>query len=234
MKRILLILLLAISVGKLAAQTQIQNSGWLFILNSTRLSEKWGLHLDVQVRSADNWAYVRNVLVRPGITYYINDKNNATVGYLLATTKTESIGLPDVNTNEHRIWEQYIFTHKLKASYVTHRARLEQRFIEQANGSDIFAQRFRYFVRLLQPLQGKVDVFSKGAFIALQNEVFLNVQNQELLNDSLFDQNRLYIAGGYRFSKRIDAEVGYLNQYINGAAKNTSNRIVQLALYTRF
>jgi hypothetical protein len=234
MKKLALSLLLFMAIGKISAQTQIQNSGWLFILNSTKFSEKWGLHLDLQARSADNWGYLRNVLVRPGITYYINSKNNATVGYLLATTKTEMIGSSPINTEEHRIWEQYIFTHKLKSSFVTHRGRLEQRFIEQLNGDEIFAQRFRYFVRLLQPLQGKVDVFSKGPFVALQNEVFLNIQNKDLLNNSVFDQNRLYIAGGYRFSKKVDLEVGYLNQYSNGRTTNTSNRVAQLALYTRF
>ncbi|TKC13218.1 DUF2490 domain-containing protein [Pedobacter polaris] len=234
MKKLALTILLFMAIGKISAQTQIQNSGWLFILNSTKLSEKWGIHFDLQARSADNWSYLRNVLIRPGITYYINNRNNATIGYLLATTKTETFGAPDINTNEHRIWEQYIFTHKLKSSFITHRGRVEQRFIEQANGNDIFAQRFRYFFRLMLPLQGKVGVFDKGAFVALQNEVFLNIQNKELLNDSLFDQNRFYIAGGYRFSKKLDLEVGYLNQYSNGKTINTSNRVAQLALYTRF
>ncbi|WP_316771312.1 DUF2490 domain-containing protein [Pedobacter frigiditerrae] len=234
MKKLALSLLLFMAIGKISAQTNIQNSGWLFLLNSTKISEKWGLHLDVQARSSDNWEYVRNVLVRPGITYYINNKNNVTAGYLYATTDTRLVGTPNTILTEHRIWEQYIFTHKLKSSFVSHRARLEQRFIEQTNGDEIFAQRFRYFVRLMQPLQGRVEVFSKGPFVALQNEVFLNIQNKELLNDSLFDQNRLYIAGGYRFSKHIDLEAGYLNQYTNGIARNTSNRVAQLALYTRF
>ncbi|RZK56116.1 MAG: DUF2490 domain-containing protein, partial [Pedobacter sp.] len=147
---------------------------------------------------------------------------------------TRLVGTSNTVLTENRIWEQYIFAHKLKSSFVSHRARLEQRFIEQTNGDEIFAQRFRYFVRLMQPLQGKVEVFSKGPFVALQNEVFLNIQNKELLNNSLFDQNRLYIAGGYRFSKHIDLEAGYLNQYTNGIARNTSNRVAQLALYTRF
>lgn len=235
MRRIFLITaLVLIGLSKVNAQTQIQNSGWLFLLNSTRLSEKWGLHLDVQVRSADNWGYVRNLLVRPGITYYINSTNNVTAGYLLATTKTNVVGMADINTNEHRIWEQYILSHKLKASFVSHRFRLEQRFIEQTNGDDLFAQRFRYFVRLMQPLQNKAEKFENGAFIALQNEVFLNIQHKNLLNKSIFDQNRFYIAAGYRFSKKIDLEAGYLNQYIKGATTKTSNRVVQLALYTRF
>lgn len=234
MKKLALGLLFLVSTGTLSAQTNIQNSGWLALFNSTKFNEKWGLAFDAQFRSSDNWEYVRNVLIRPGITYYINDRSNVTAGYLYTTTDTRLIGTSNTILTENRIWEQYIYTHKLKSSFVTHRARLEQRFIEQTNGSEIFTQRFRYFVRLMQPLQGKVEKFEKGAFVALQNEVFLNVQNKDLLNNSLFDQNRFYIAGGYRFSKHIDLEAGYLNQYTNGIARNTSNRVAQLALYTRF
>jgi hypothetical protein len=234
MKNLAIGLLFLLSASTISAQTTIQNSGWLAIINNTKFSQKWGLAFDAQFRSSDNWEYVRNVLIRPGITYYINDRNNVTAGYLYATTDTRLVGTSNTVLTENRIWEQYIFTHKLKSSFVSHRARLEQRFIEQTNGDEIFAQRFRYFVRLIQPLQGKVEVFSKGPFIALQNEVFLNIQNKELLNNNLFDQNRLYIAGGYRFSKHIDLEAGYLNQYTNGIARNTSNRVAQLALYTRF
>lgn len=235
MKRIVITLVLvAVLITKLNAQTQIQNSGWFFILNSTKLTEKFSLHLDVQVRSSDNWEYVRNILFRPGITYHINANNNVTLGYLLATTENRLIGTANNLTTEHRSWEQYILTHKFKSIFVTHRFRLEQRFIEQINGDEIFAQRFRYFVRLVQPLAHYDQAFTNGLFVALQNEAFFNVQNKSKLNNSLFDQNRFYIAAGYRFSKKLDVEAGYMNQYTNGAARNTSNRIAQLALYTRF
>ena len=218
----------------LFAQTVNQNSGWLFFLKSTKLSEKWGLHLDVQVRSADEWGYVRNVLVRPGLTYFINKNSNVTAGYLLATTKTQLSNLPDVNTNEHRIWEQYIYSHKLGSGALSHRFRLEQRFIGQPTGDDIFSQRIRYFFRFVQPLKKQEEAFTKGAFAALQNETFFNLQNKDQLNGSLFDQNRVYLAAGYRFSKKFDVEAGYLNQAINGRANNTVNHVAQLAFYTRF
>lgn len=235
MKKLGLILVLfTLLVSKVNAQTQIQNSGWLFLLNSTKFSEKWGMHLDIQVRSSDNWEYVRNTLFRPGITYYINKNNNVTLGYLLATTENRPIGAANQLTTEHRIWQQYILTHKVKSSFVTHRFRLEQRFIEQLNGDELFAQRLRYFVRFVQPLANYNEAFTNGLFVALQNEAFFNVQNKGKLNNSLFDQNRFYVAAGYRFSKKVDVEAGYMNQYTNGAARNTSNRIAQLALYTRF
>lgn len=234
MKKFLLAAFFCITTSSLFAQTVNQNSGWLFLLNSTKLNDKWGLHLDVQARSADDWAYVRNVLVRPGLTYFINKKSNVTLGYLLATTKTEFANLPDVNTNEHRIWQQYIYNHKIGSIFTAHRVRLEQRFIGQAVGDDIFAQRFRYFFRMIKPLQKKQDAFVKGAFVALQNETFFNIQNNNKLNGSFFDQNRAYLAVGYRFSKKMDIEAGYLNQAINGRTTNTINNVVQLAVYTRF
>ena len=87
MKRILFLAILTIFIiQNLSAQTKHENSGWLFMLNSTKFNEKWGMHLDVQVRSNDNWGAVKNVLFRPGITYYIDKKQNVTAGYLLAST----------------------------------------------------------------------------------------------------------------------------------------------------
>lgn len=226
MKRTLLfIAALILGVYQLSAQTRQENSGWLFLLNSTKFNEKWGLHLDVQIRSEDNWEGVKNMLFRPGITYYIDKKQNVTAGYLLASTHA----IPYV-TYEHRIWEQYILTHKIHSVFTTHRFRLEQRFL----ANEDFAQRFRYFIRLIKPLQKTGSGFTKGAFLAAQNEIFLNVQNKNLINNSLFDQNRLYLAAGYRFSKEIDLEVGYLNQSIRGRTRNTVNNVAQLALYTRF
>jgi len=248
MKRICILFVICLfAFFKVNAQTQHQSSGWLFFLNSTKFNDKWGLHLDVQVRSADNWDYVRNTLFRPGLTYYISKNQNVTLGYLLAQTYFTDLNLFDTTPgvvvkstiNEHRIWEQYILNHKIKSIFAAHRFRLEQRFVERnfvAPNTDpnYFSQRFRYFFRLIQPLQKTQATFTKGAFVALQNEVFLNIQNKEKVNNSVFDQNRFYMAVGYRFSKSFDLEAGYLNQAQHGAQNNTLNNVAQLAIYTRF
>lgn len=215
------------------SQTRQQHSGWLFILNSTKFNDKWGGHLDVQLRSEDNWDGVRNFLFRPGITYYINKNSNATLGYLLANTYLSGDGFKNNTLTEHRIWEQYILTHKIKTLNLQHRFRLEQRFMETSQG-DVFAQRLRYFFRFVLPVGNKQEPFTKGPFAALQNELFFNVQNKSKLNNHVFDQNRAYGAVGYRFSKSFDLEAGYMNQALKGTANNTMNNIVQLAIYTRF
>jgi len=234
MRKILWLALFFLSaIVKLNAQTQNQNTGWFMFVNNTRFNEKWGLQFDAQVRSADDWGYVRNTLVRPAVQYFINDKHNVALGYLWQTTQNQVEGASNSFLHEHRIFEQYIFNHKLSSIIASHRVRVEQRFIGRAN-EDVFAQRFRYFFRLIQPLQKAKASFNKGAFVALQNEVFLNFQNKEKINNSVFDQNRVYLAGGYRFSKKIDLEVGYMNQAVKNTLNHTNNSIIQLAVYTRF
>jgi len=234
MRKILLSILFVLSIfSNLSAQTQYQNTGWFMFLNNTKFNDKWGLQFDIQVRSADDWKYVRNTLVRPALQYFINAKSNVALGYLWQTTQSQSPGSSNLFLHEHRIFEQYIYNHKLSSIFATHRVRVEQRFIERAN-EDVFAQRFRYFFRLIQPLKKTEASFTNGAFVALQNEVFLNFQNKDQINNSVFDQNRLYFAAGYRFSRKIDVEAGYMNQAIKNSFGHTSNNIVQVAVYTRF
>ena len=216
------------------AQTQQQSSGWLLLLNNTKISEKWGVYADMQIRSSDKWENVRNFLFRPGVTYYANSKNEFTLGYLLNQTFTSNIGSSDNMLTEHRIWEQYVYKHKISTISVAHRFRMEQRFIERYGKDDLFAQRLRYFFRFILPLAKGKQNFDKGVFAALQNELFFNVQSKDQLNGKFFDQNRAYVAGGYRFNKQLDIELGYMNQASKGSFSNTANNILQFAVYTKF
>ena len=234
MKKLLLLAMISfMGTGSIMAQTQYQNSGWFMFLNNTKFNKKWGLQFDFQTRSADDWKYVRNTLVRPAMQYFINDQHNVALGYLWQTTQSQSDIAGNSFQHEHRIFEQYIYTHKLKSVFASHRLRVEQRFIGRAD-EDVFSQRFRYFFRLIQPLTKNQVGFTKGAFVALQNEVFLNIQNKDKINGSVFDQNRAYLALGYRFSKKFDLEAGYMNQAVKNTANHTNNNILQLAVYTRF
>ncbi|MDQ7949893.1 MAG: DUF2490 domain-containing protein, partial [Pedobacter sp.] len=124
MRKLILCLFFSLFAASGFSQTIIQNSGWLTLINNTKFNGKWGAALDVQFRSADNWSYIRNVLVRPGITYYLSDKSNITAGYLYANTHNKlATGSSDLL--EQRIWEQFIYAHKIRSSFATHRARLE-------------------------------------------------------------------------------------------------------------
>jgi len=76
--------------------------------------------------------------------------------------------------------------------------------------------------------------FNKGLYMALQNELFVNVQHRERAGNSFLDQNRSYISFGYRISKKIDAELGYQYVYSKDRDGNLRNNVFQLAIYTDF
>lgn len=211
--------------------TNQQQMGWAGWFNTHRLSEHWGYVSDVQLRSSDDWEEAQNLLLRPGLTYFFDNRNNLSLGYAWIAT----LNNPGDNLVEHRIWQQYIHTQSWRRAALTHRFRLEQRFVERQSGGDrLFSQRLRYFVRAVVPLKDTQSSFTRGPFVALQNELFFNIQHEENVNGKLFDQNRLLLAAGYRLSRRYDVELGYLNQFINGRAADTMNHVIQLGLYSRF
>ena len=111
---------------------------------------------------------------------------------------------------------------------------MEQRFIERVTGENVYSDRLRYFVRLQVPLGKKAgQPFTRGKYLAVQNEVFLNVSGRRNLNGQLLDQNRAYLGFGQRLSAKADIEIGYLNQQVNGRSRDTQNHVIQLAVFTR-
>ncbi|MBF7091299.1 DUF2490 domain-containing protein [Flavobacterium sp. ALJ2] len=223
------------------AQTQHTFSGWSAAFFTYELDNKFSVHFDGQARSTDKLKDVQSFIIRTGLNYHIKNNMIATIGYAyIGNNRT----VMDINgwVPEHRIWEQFIFNQKFtlynRPLSLQHRLRLEQRFMGQpmidqnelVTDSYDFAQRLRYFTRSIFPLS-ETSSFTNGAFVALQNEVFMNIENSP--NGKFFDQNRAYLALGWRVSTKFDIEAGYMNQYIVGKNNNTMNNIVQLAAYIR-
>lgn len=217
---------------------QPQFSGWLASFNTFGLNKKFSLHFDGQIRSTDKLEQVGTVLLRPGLNFRLNKSWTFTAGYALNLARRNLNGVSSL-LDEHRIWQQALLNLKPGRVAITHRFRFEERFLPKAkivddrletDGHDN-AYRFRYFLRSLFPLTG--GSFTKGPFLALQNEVFLNTGDKSAVNGKTFDQNRLYGAVGYRFRGKMDVEAGYMNQYTVTRTSFVNNHIVQLAVYKR-
>ena len=215
----------------LIAASLDQQSGWAAWSNSIKLSDRWSLISDVQLRSNDGWERPRNFIGRAGASYALTPTLSLAAGYAYIDTYT-----PDSPTlTENRTWQQLLLVQKIGGNPLTHRLRLEQRFIERATGGDVYSDRLRYFARLQVPLQASGSKpFSHGYYAAFQNEVLLHLSGRSDLNGQLFDQNRAYAGIGFRISPRADVEVGYLNQHLNGRTRDTDNHVVQFSLFTRF
>jgi len=215
-------------------------NGWFASNNLFKINSKLSVHLDVQVRSTDKVEYLSSFLFRPGINFHLRKNIIATAGYGYIHNRRSMNDVAGY-VPEQRIWEQLILNHHAHFVSIQQRIRLEQRFIgkfQVVNGDFItggnrFANRLRYFTRSIVPFNGSRP-FAKGVFGAIQNEVFVNVGDKSAVNGKFFDQNRLYLAVGYRLSSKADLEAGYLNQYVSGVNKSLSRaHIVQLAIYLR-
>jgi hypothetical protein len=214
-------------------------SGWFFNLNTIKLSQKTSIHFDAQLRTSDEWKYVETLILRPGLNFHTNKKTILTLGYAFVEG-WRNIGEVRGPLSEHRIWQQLMLPWPDRTIRVTHRFRLEERFIpvpaldndEIVRQSTAYSSRFRYFVRTLLPLM-HAKTFTRGSFLALQNEVFLNLTGLDEVNGKFFDQNRLYLAAGWRFGSTIDMEAGYMYQYVSGRTTDINNHILQLAVYLR-
>lgn len=241
MKKLLTFVLFSFS-GTLSLElvAQSRTAGWLAAFNTFKTGKGTSLHFDAQVRSSDKFEHLQTILLRPGFNYQFRKNMTATLGYALIENR-RSMGPATGYIAEHRIWQQLVISHPVKHATLAHRFRLEQRWIgtpvvrdNNIKTGDYFtAQRIRYFLRSVIPFKHSPS-FEKGMFGAVQNEVFGNLGNKDQLNGRFFDQNRLYLAVGYRLNKKTDLEAGYMNQYAKGRDRNFVNtHIAQLALYTR-
>jgi hypothetical protein len=248
--RLTALMVLLLTLGARPTYAQAQFTGWLGSFQNYKLSPKMGLYFDGQFRSTDQWRQMNALLLRPGINFYFTPSLTGTVGYAFIPQQRISNGVTGY-LPEHRTWQQLTYAHAThlghhaRTTTIAHRLRLEQRYIPKhhpegnslVHDRHVYAGRLRYFARAVVPVPTRTTssgAFSQGLFAAVQNEVFFNIGDPSNVNGKVFDQNRAYLAMGYRYSKQFDVEMGYLNQYISGTGSNsTVNHVLQLATYLR-
>lgn len=188
---------------------------WLVANGNNKLTDKLGVHTEVQVRRADFGQEWQQLLLRGGLDYHWSEALRLTAGY--AFVQTWPYGQYPVKHAfpEHRIWEQALVTGKLGDATLQHRYRLEQRFIGDAATGRFeggrYENRLRYMARLNIPLSGET-IDDGELYAALYDEVFINFGEEVKYN--IFDQNRAYGALGYQIGPVGRVEIGYMNQLV--------------------
>ncbi len=193
-----------------AQQTGEEELGaWYMYFGMNRISERLSVHTEVQFRLYETTDNFNQLLLRTGLNYHINPNAILTGGYAYIDTDPsfESDEALVNNIKEHRIFQQFILTNKVWELLFEHRYRLEQRFITVENEDSPFFERntehrARYRLQVMLPL---TDTF----FLNFYDEVFINLQN------NIFDQNRLYFAGGIHLTENSNVQIGYLKNHFN-------------------
>jgi hypothetical protein len=197
-----------------------QYGGWLIYVGNHKLSDQFSLHTEYQMRRSDFLAHWQQSIARVGLDYHFNKANALTAGY--AWVEFFPYGDQPIATYkaEHRIWEQFINKSKLGRVNLTHRFRLEQRFIENAYLNEdeerkvdgfTFKQRVRYNLILAVPLNHK-EMTDNTLFLGLYDEIFIGFGKNTGTN--ILHQNQFYAGLGWKFNTKTKLQFGYLNQML--------------------
>ncbi len=203
MKKIILLATLLVTFQNFAQETGEDTWGaWYMYFGTNKVSEKWSIHTEAQFRFYETTSNFNQLLLRTGANYHINPNAIATLGYgFISTDGTFEELAGEVNSKEHRIFQQFILKNKVGEFRFEHRYRIEQRFIDFGTSTDT-QHRARYRLQVTLPL---TDVF----FLNFYDEVFLNLQ------DEVFGQNRLYAALGLNITDNSSVQVGYLKNHFS-------------------
>lgn len=226
MKNNALIFLVLVLMGNvlIAQNNRINNQntiGWYNYFGTLKLDNKFGIHTEYQFRRVNLGSDKQQGLLRLGLNYQLNPKIQFRLGY--AWIETYPYGEIPINGfgrdfTEHRIFQMASISDKVSIVDFSHRFMLEQRWVGRYSSAtlateDQFAllNRFRYMFRFQFPLKGK-SIENKTPYVAVYDEIFIGFGKN--VNENVFDQNRVGILLGYRFSNAFRIEAGYLNQMV--------------------
>ena len=185
---------------------------WPGYYGSIALNSRWGLWAEAQYRAYDFRLDLEQLLLRGAVTYNVRPDVQLAAGYAYVRSEPYIPGTEQKRvTEEHRLYQQLILRNRWGRVYLTHRYRVEERFLPD----EVFKVRFRYF------LGGNLCLNHKGMH---QGTAYLSAYNELFIHDRrpLFDRNRLYAGVGYNISKNVRIEGGSMWQFLeNGYRPQT-------------
>jgi len=194
---------------------------WLMYFGEFRLSEKVGIHAEVQWRRSGPVVNPQQLLIRTGVNYHLYPSVMLTAGYCFVHTSPYGNFPAASGYPENRLWQQVQAKARFGMLEWTGRLRTEQRFSklpvldvvsgEFVPGEAVYTNRFRLMNRLSIPFTGK-EITDRTFYLCVYDEIFINSGRSIAAN--FLDQNRAFVAIGYRFPKIGRLELGFMEQTV--------------------
>lgn len=183
---------------------------WFIYLGNQKVNKNWNFHSEIQYRNYNFIGDTNQLLLRTGIGYNLTENNNnVLMGYGFINTHNYVFNSDEkIETNEHRIFQQFITRQNFGILFLQHRYRIEERFLP-----DDFQMRFRYFLAINVPINKKT-MDKNTLYFSGYNELFIRAEKPT------FDRNRLYGALGYVINKNIKIEAGLMAQTLENSNRN--------------
>jgi hypothetical protein len=203
------------------------NINWVQLFITKSINKKTDWLVEYQWRRTNGLKYWQQGLFRTAIQYKPNSNVAVAAGYTQA--ETFPYGDYPIASNgtfpEHRLFQQVLLRQSFSKLSISHRFRIEQRFIGRVKaGTDreiekwLFSNRFRYMLKLQYP-------FNKNFYGWCGDELIVSAGKNVGVN--IFDQNRMHLNLGYKINSKISVELGYINQTLQQGRRVNNSTIVQ-------
>ncbi|MFW2475312.1 MAG: DUF2490 domain-containing protein [Sediminibacterium sp.] len=231
MKLSIIVAILVVCVSNVKAQpktTSHASQVWLAYFNQTRLSNKWGLWGDFQIRTREDLvSHFSTGIARVGLTYFVDDNVRLTLGYGYINNYPANDNIK-LSQPEHRPWQQVQWFTKNKRTRLIQYIRLEERYRKrylsntELDNSWAFNFRMRYNILYQIPLTAD-GLIPKKLSAIINDELHINF-GKEIVNN-YFDQNRFFLGLNYQLDANQNLQFGYLNTFIQTAGGNQYRNI---------
>ncbi|KGL61096.1 MULTISPECIES: DUF2490 domain-containing protein [unclassified Polaribacter] len=200
MKTRIFYILLFISIIRLHAQSTNKGENslgtWYAVTTASKVSDKFSIS-----GSLTNWNYkiVDNqhlLLAIIGLNYKVNNAVSFGIGYGYGSIDTSFEETGDPYIIENRTIEQISVKYKVYKFSLSHRFKLEQRFIEYETQYK-FKNRIRYRFKSSFPINKRLSI------------TFYDEIHYHLINGLDFHQNRAYAGLGVKINKNMNFQFGY-------------------------
>ncbi|GAB3220553.1 DUF2490 domain-containing protein [Spirosoma arcticum] len=198
--------------------------GWYVYNGDHRIADKWSIHTEYQWRRIDLVRTWQQSLARVGAAYKLSERVKFAGGYTYLVTFPYG-AFPQADLGEpypeQRIYQDVELSESYGRLHLAHRFRLEQRWLgvfAKDNPRQVadwaFQNRIRYQVSGKLPFQG-ATIENGNFYLNFFDELFIGFG--KLVNENIYNQNRISAGIGYQVRKGLQIEMNYLNQILQHA-----------------
>jgi len=200
----------------LAIDPERELGSWIGATSALRYSDRWSLFVQGELRTWETASNLNELLWRVAGHYDFGKKHMGAFGYV----RVDTWPYTDVRFRkfyENRFYQEFLIKSKWGKGKVSHRFRLEQRWITTEEFGTEFSNRARYKLGYTYPI-GKKTLEPGTSFIAALNEIFVDFDrgdywfNLEEAEAGL-NQNRLMFSGGRQLTRHSSIRVGLMWQH---------------------
>ncbi len=228
---VIILLIFLIPSHNFAQTIDKNNTFWASAVPVFKLTDKIKINTEFHWRRSEFVKDWMQLVLRPSINYTPIKGVTLSFGYTFANNHPYHEWSGPIAFPEHNLWEQVV----LKSTYgkvkVTHRFRLENRWLGLINNTntDPFIDGNRFTNRFRYRLIGNVPLFklkNTPVSLTLFDELFIVLSDK--LAVSSVNQNWIVGLVNFHLPQKSKVSIGIQNQYI---VRNGEDRIVNTALW---